>query len=271
MKEERYNTMFRDIEAKIQGAMGSGTYDWVDRRVFDQVFDRLTLMALYKMMKSGVIDTLDFPVARGKEAHVFHGTNLAGEAVAVKIFHTSNAVFKNLVQYIEGDPRFTGLRRKHRDLVEVWVRKEHRNLSRLARWGLNVPMPRGVHKNVLVMDYLGTAAAPSPKLREVSVDDPQSVYDDLLQFLAVSWQKGKLVHGDFSPYNILWHDGRACIIDVGQGVVDSHPKAQEFLVRDVTRLVEWGQKNGLDVVLADAMYDVLNMDLSDVEQVELPE
>ena len=177
MKEERYNTMFRDIEAKIQGAMGTGTYDWVDRRVFDQVFDRLTLMALYKMMKSGVIDTLDFPVARGKEAHVFHATNLAGEPVAVKIFHTSNAVFKNLIQYIEGDPRFTGLRRKHRDLVEVWVRKEFRNLNRLARWGLNVPHPRGVHKNVLVMDYVGSAASPSPKLRDVEIEDPQAVYD----------------------------------------------------------------------------------------------
>ena len=186
MKEKRYNTMFRDIEAKIQGAMGSGTYDWVDRRVFDQVFDRLTLMALYKMMKSGVIDTLDFPVARGKEAHVFHGTNLAGETVAVKIFHTSNAVFKNLIQYIEGDPRFTGLRRKHRDLVEVWVRKEHRNLNRLARWGLNVPHPLGVHKNVLVMEYLGSDTSPSPKLREVEIDQPEAVYDDLLRFLAIS-------------------------------------------------------------------------------------
>ena len=271
MKEKRYNTMFRDIEAKIQGAMGSGTYDWVDRRVFDQVFDRLTLMALYKMMKSGVIDTLDFPVARGKEAHVFHGTNLAGETVAVKIFHTSNAVFKNLIQYIEGDPRFTGLRRKHRDLVEVWVRKEHRNLNRLARWGLNVPHPLGVHKNVLVMEYLGSDTSPSPKLREVEIDQPEEVYEDLLRFLAISWQKAKLVHGDFSPYNILWHEGRACVIDVGQAVVDSHPKAQEFLVRDVTRLVEWGQKNGLDVDLAGAMYDVLNMDLSDVEQIELLE
>ena len=271
MKEKRYNTMFRDIEAKIQGAMGSGTYDWVDRRVFDQVFDRLTLMALYKMMKSGVIDTLDFPVARGKEAHVFHGTNLAGETVAVKIFHTSNAVFKNLIQYIEGDPRFTGLRRKHRDLVEVWVRKEHRNLNRLARWGLNVPHPLGIHKNVLVMEYLGSDTSPSPKLREVEIDQPEAVYDDLLRFLAISWQKAKLVHGDFSPYNILWHEGRACVIDVGQAVVDSHPKAQEFLVRDVTRLVEWGQKNGLEVDLAGAMYDVLNMDLSDVEQIELLE
>lgn len=271
MKEERFNSMFRDIEEKIQGAMGTGSFDWVDRRVFDQVFDRLTLMALYKLMKTGVIDTLDFPVARGKEAHVFHGTSLSGEPVAVKIFHTSNAVFKNLVQYIEGDPRFTGLRRKHRDLVEVWVRKEHRNLTRLARWGLNVPLPRGIHKNVLIMDYIGTETAPSPKLREVLVDDPQSVYDDLIEFLAVSWQKGKLVHGDFSPYNILWHDGRAKVIDVGQGVVDSHPKSQEFLVRDVTRLVEWGVKNNLEVNLAEAMYEVLNMDLSHIEQIELPD
>jgi len=271
MKEERYNSMFRDIEEKIQGAMGTGSFDWVDRRVFDQVFDRLTLMALYKLMKTGVIDTLDFPVARGKEAHVFHGTSLAGEPVAVKIFHTSNAVFKNLVQYIEGDPRFTGLRRKHRDLVEVWVRKEHRNLTRLARWGLNVPLPRGIHKNVLIMDYIGTELSPSPKLRDVLIDEPQIVYDDLIEFLAISWQKASLVHGDFSPYNILWHDGRAKVIDVGQGVVESHPRAQEFLVRDVTRLVEWGVKNNLEVNLAEAMYEVLNMDLSHVEQIELPE
>jgi len=246
--------------------MGTGGYDWVDRRVFDQVFDRLTLMALYKLMKSGVIDTLDFPVARGKEAHVFHGTDINGQPVAVKIFHTSNAVFKNLIQYIEGDPRFSGLRRKHRDLVEVWVRKEYRNMKRLARWGLDVPKALGVHKNVLVMEYLGSATSPSPKLREVNVDDAQPVYDRLLRFLAVAWQKADLVHGDFSPYNILWHDDQPWVIDVGQGVVESHPKAQEFLVRDVTRLVEWGEKEGLSVTLAEAMYDVLNMNLDDVEQ-----
>ena len=269
MKEDRYNTMFRDIESKIQGAIGTGSYDWVDRRVFDQVFDRLTLMALYKLMKSGIIDTLDFPVARGKEAHVFHGTSLDGKPVAVKIFHTSNAVFKNLVQYIEGDPRFTGLRRKHRDLVEVWVRKEYRNLNRLARWGLNVPKALGVHKNVLVMEYMGSEASPSPKLREVAVPVPEEVVDDLLHFLAVSWQRANLVHGDFSPYNILWHNERACVIDVGQAVVDSHPKAQEFLVRDVTRLVEWANKMGIELTLAEAMYEVLNMDVGDIEQLPL--
>ena len=32
----------------------------------------------------------------------------------------------------------------------------------------------------------------------------------------------------------------------------------------MTRLVEWANKNGIDVELADAMYDVLEMDLSHI-------
>lgn len=264
MTEKKYKRMFTEIEQGLSGVMGDGPFEWVDRRVFDAVFDRLTLMSLYKLMKSGAIDTLDFPIARGKEAHVFHGTGEFGP-VAVKIFHTSNAVFKNLLQYIEGDPRFGGLKRRHRDIVDIWVRKEFRNLSRLDKWGLAVPKPIGVHKNVLVMDYLGTPTSPSPRLRDVKILNPQVVYDELIEFLAVTWQKAKMVHGDFSPYNIMWHDDRPVVIDVGQAVVQSHPKSQEFLVRDVTRLVEWANKNGLDVELAEAMYDVLEMDLSHIK------
>ncbi|MCH1527944.1 MAG: serine protein kinase RIO [Candidatus Poseidoniaceae archaeon] len=267
MAEKKYKRMFTEIEDGLSGVMGDGPFEWVVRRVFDGVFDRLTLMSLYKLMKSGVIDTLDFPIARGKEAHVFHGTGESGP-VAVKIFHTSNAVFKNLIQYIEGDPRFGGLKRRHRDLVDIWVRKEFRNLSRLEKWGLAVPKPLGVHKNVLVMEYLGTPNAPSPRLRDVKVIEPEPVYDELLEFLAVAWQKAKMVHGDFSPYNIMWHDDRPVVIDVGQAVVQSHPRSKEFLVRDVTRLVEWANKSGLDVELAEAIYDVLEMDLSHLETKE---
>lgn len=264
MSEKKYKRMFNEIEDGLSGVMGDGPFEWVDRRVFDAVFDRLTLLSLYKLMKTGVIDTLDFPIARGKEAHVFHGTGESGP-VAVKIFHTSNAVFKNLVQYIEGDPRFGGLRRRHRDLVDIWVRKEYRNLLRLSKWGLSVPKPLAVNKNVLVMDYLGTATAPSPRLKDISVPNPASVYEELLEFLAISWQKANLVHGDFSPYNIMWHGDKPVVIDVGQAVIQSHPKSQEFLIRDVTRLVEWANKSGLEVDLAEAMFDVLEMDLTHVE------
>ncbi len=264
MNEKRYTDMFSKIENGLQGVLGKGQFEWVDRRVFDQVFDRLTLLSLYKLMTKGHFDTLDFPIARGKEAHVFHGTSENGP-VAVKIFHTSNAVFKNLMQYIEGDQRFGGLSRRHRNLVDIWVRKEYRNLLRLAKWGLRVPEPIAVQKNVLVMEYIGDEISPAPRLRDTEIENPEEVFDYLIRFTATAWQKANLVHGDLSAYNILWHEGEAVVIDVGQGVVQNHPKSEEFLVRDVKQLVRWANRNGIDVELAEAMYDVLEMELDEEE------
>ena len=257
MKESKFKRMFEEIEGGLEGVLGTGQFEWVDRRVFDQVFDRLTLLSIYKLMKAGSIDTIEYPIARGKEAHVFYAKSSEGP-VAVKIFHTSNAVFKNLMQYIEGDPRFGGLKRRHRDLVTIWVRKEHRNLMRLKKWNLNVPEPLAVFNNVLVMEYIGVEGGPAPKLRDVEVEDYEVVFDKLLEFLCISWHDAKLVHADFSPFNVLMQDGEPVVIDVGQAVALAHPSANEFLVRDVTRLVEWGNKQGVDITVAEAMYEVLH-------------
>jgi len=45
-----------------------------------------------------------------------------------------------------------------------------------------------------------------------------------------------LVHGDLSPYNILYFDSKLFIIDVGQAVVTDHPRAKFFLQRDCTEV-----------------------------------
>ena len=79
----------------------------------------------------------------------------------------------------------------------------------------------------------------------------------MLDMVAVAWQKANLVHADLSEYNILWHDGEPWFIDVGQGVTDQHPHSEEFLVRDVSRLVHWISKQGYDVELAECMLRVL--------------
>ena len=256
MTESRFKRMFEEIEDKLQGVLGTGQYDWVDRRVFDAVFDRSTLMSLHKLMQSGEIETVDYPIARGKEAHVFHATTNQGPA-AVKIFHATNAVFKSLAKYIDGDPRFGGLKRRHRELVKIWVRKEYRNLRRMRKAGIRVPRPRAVLNNVLVMDLIGDDSEPSPRLKDITIDDPKGVFDDLLEMLAVCWQTCDLAHADFSEYNILWYDGEPWVIDVGQAVVSAHPSSNEFLVRDVTRIVQWINRQGYEVNLADSLLRVL--------------
>ena len=256
MTEPRFKKIFNEIEDGLQGVLGKGPFEWVDRRVFDAVFDRSTLLSIHKLMEKGEIDTVNYPIARGKEAHVFHASSINGP-VAVKIFHTTNAVFKGLAKYIDGDPRFEGLSGRHRQLVNIWVKKEFRNLRRLRKHGIRVPRPISYHKNLLIMDLIGDSEA-SPRLRDVIIDEPYEVFLDLLEMVAVSWQKANLVHADLSEYNILWNEGEPWLIDVGQGVTHQHPHAEEFLVRDVTRLVKWINKQGFEADLADSMLRVLD-------------
>lgn len=257
MTEPRFKRMFDEIEDGLQGVLGKGRYEWVDRRVFDQVFDRSTLLAVHKLMQKGKIETIDYPIARGKEAHVFHATTNHGP-VAVKIFHTTNAVFKGLAKYIDGDPRFSGLSRRHRELVNIWVRKELRNLKRMRKHGLRVPEPLDSLKNVLVMEYIGDERGASPRLKDITIDKPYELFEDLLEFIAINWQTCELVHADFSEYNILWLDGEPWVIDVGQSVTRQHPSSDEFLIRDVTRLVDWINRQGHSVDLAESLARVLD-------------
>ena len=257
LSEPRYRKIFDEIEDSIQGVLGKGGFDWVDRRVFDQVFDRSTLLALHKLMQQGSIQTIDYPIARGKEAHVFKATSQGGP-LAVKIFHTTNAVFKGLAKYIEGDPRFSGLSRRHRELVNIWVRKEFRNLKRMRKHGIRAPEPKSNLKNILIMEFVGSEGTPSPRLKDIELGKPKEVFEELLQMVAILWQTCDLVHADFSEYNILWREGIPWIIDVGQGVTSAHPSANEFLVRDVTRITEWASRLGCDVSVAESMIRVLD-------------
>ena len=50
------------------------------------------------------------------------------------------------------------------------------------------------------------------------------------------YQKAKLVHADFSEYNILLHDGELVVIDVSQAVEHAHPHALEFLRMDISNV-----------------------------------
>ena len=108
------------------------------------------------------------------------------------------------------------------------------------------------------MTYIGNEEKPAPRLRDVKVENPDEVFSKLKNFIRVCWHDAKLVHADFSDYNILWHENEPMVIDVCQAVSDKHPHAKEFLVRDVQRLIDWGKKYNLENDLAEILYDILN-------------
>jgi RIO kinase 1 len=50
------------------------------------------------------------------------------------------------------------------------------------------------------------------------------------------------VHADISEFNIMMHRDEPYLIDIGQGVLLGHPKAEEFLRRDVENVIRYFRK-----------------------------
>ncbi len=125
--------------------------DTDERKIYDEVFDQDTLLTIYDLMSDGILDTLDFPIATGKEGNVFRATTTEGNHIAVKIYRISNATFKNIQKYIVGDERFRSMGRSKRRAIFLWAQKEYRNLERMTNAGILVPRPIKCQKNFISM------------------------------------------------------------------------------------------------------------------------
>lgn len=214
----------------------------LDRKTFDEVFDKITLLTLDKLISNRVLNILDFPISTGKEGNVFRGVTPENKLVAVKIYRTSTSTFKHITKYILGDPRFESFHKTRKDIIYVWTKKEYKNLERLQKIGINAPKPIISHNNVLVMQYLGNKNTAAPMLKDVKLENPEKIFEILIDYVKKMYQKADLVHGDLSEYNILFHKSKPYIIDVGQGVLNIHPNALEFLQRDINNLVRYFKK-----------------------------
>ena len=217
------------------------------RKTYTEVFDTRTLMALYKLFTRGVIDRLEFPISTGKESNVYRAYSRERGLVAVKIYRISTLRYRTIEEYVQGDPRFEQLMGRVRHLVYLWTRKEFRNLSEFRAAGVPVPEPITFWRNVLVMGYLGTEERPAPLLLEVTEADWDSLFLDIANSMRRAYLHARLVHSDLSEYNVMLHRGRCYFIDVAQAVSVEHPRASEFLARDVRNVVKFFSKKGLRV------------------------
>lgn len=236
------------VEGRLSGVLQREAFrkkGEADRKTMDEVFDRQTLLTLYKLISNGHFETLDYPVSTGKEANVFHATTRAGESLAVKIFRTNTATFRSFMTYISGDPRFEDVRPNRRDVVYAWAQKEYKNLLRLAEAQVRVPMPYEQNQNVLVMEFIGSDRAPAPRLKDLPPEDPEAAWETMLEQCRRTYVEAGLVHGDLSEYNILNWKGELVTIDVAQGVLLRHPMRRELLLRDATNLSRFFRKLGV--------------------------
>lgn len=213
----------------------------------EEVFDKSTLMLLYRILDQGRLSQIHGCIEAGKESRVYWGEDSEGEDVAVKIYLKASAEFrKGRLMYIEGDPRFQRIRKDTRSLVYLWAQKEFRNLQAASSAGASVPRPILVRGNILVMQFIGEKGTSAPLLKDLG-QVSAAMCQRLLKNIKLLYQKAGLVHGDLSEYNVMIWKKRPFIIDMSQAVVVDHPLSDVFLKRDLANLSNYFSKHSIEV------------------------
>jgi serine/threonine-protein kinase RIO1 len=250
-----------------------------------KALDKHVRLVISKAINSELIDRCNGAVKQGKEAVVYYAVGGCGPAsggfdVAVKVFKRIQE-FRGRGSYVDGDPRYVGRQFKNcteREQLEIWTEKEYRNLVRAHRAKVPVPTPLDYKQNVLFMRFMGNDGWPAPQIREIDMRKGSTkwvvLYNQVMESVRRLYVKGRLVHGDLSEYNILIapvfqvenyissDDGeetpsyelQTVLIDFGQAIDSRHPQAEELLERDLRRVNEFFDKQGITTMsVEDAM------------------
>ena len=219
---------------------------------------KFTSADLNALSKMGFLDELICGIKTGKEASVFLGRNSEG-FVAVKVYTDLRVrSFRRDALYREG--RFIGDARIERAIDQgsekgldahqiLWVQEEFRQMKHLHQHGVLVPRGLAVNGITLVMEFIGDAdGQPAPRISDLKMErgEAQEAFRQSVQNLKRIVGAGR-VHGDYSTFNILWHEGKAVVIDFPQVMEIRHnPNAKAFLARDVHSLCKSFRRQGVN-------------------------
>lgn len=228
----------------------------------EKKFDDFGLQNLHEM---GIVDELISEIKSGKEATVYLVKGPKGY-MAAKLYRDAVVrSFKKDLVYKMG--RYINKARQKKvmalsgkaDLapeLALWVQHEYDQLWMLHEAGLPVPEPMLGPKTtelskagrVVLMELIGDKDEPAPRLSDASLTEKEVeyAYERSLEIL-IELLRLERVHGDYSAFNLLWHEGDIVMIDFPQMVsIEENPQALEILQQDLDSLCSSFRAMGLD-------------------------
>ncbi|MCL5407917.1 MAG: hypothetical protein M1518_00950 [Candidatus Thermoplasmatota archaeon] len=210
------------------------------QKVFGYVFDKFTILNIYKLFTDKTLGRFEFPIASGKESLVFAASN-DDKFYAVKIYKTVASTFKNIERYAGQRWGIENTRNKRKFIVQ-WAHREYRNLELASASGVIAPRPIKVIGNVLVMQYVGTKRIPAPLMKDCDITE--NILTQTLHSIRTLYTKAQLVHGDLSEYNFLVYRKRPYMIDIAQAIQTNDKMALILLRRDIEIMTKFFNKFG---------------------------
>jgi RIO kinase 1 len=217
--------------------------------------------ALEPFVADGLIEDVLYPIKSGKEATVYccrGGRALAHELVAAKVYkERTHRSFRDDSLYREGRVildsrarRAAGKRTSFGGKVQsaLWTGHEWETLKTLHGAGADVPKPLAHSAGAMLLEFIGDADGAAPILKNASIEgsEAEGLLERLLDNVQL-WLTWNVVHGDLSPYNVLYTDGAPVVIDFPQAVDPRfNTNAFRLLSRDVENLVRFFARFGVE-------------------------
>ena len=209
----------------------------------------------------GSITDVLYVVRSGKEATVYCCRGAAasgGGLLAAKVYRPlERRNFRNDAIYQTGRDaamesrtrRALANKTRHGRDVQygAWINAEFQTMRMLYAAGADVPEVFCRSNGALLMEYFGDEQAAAPMLNRVTL--PRQDADKFLRAIidnVTLWLANHLVHGDLSPYNLLYWDGRIVAIDFPQAVdARVNPRARSLLCRDLENVCGYFSRYGI--------------------------
>jgi RIO kinase 1 len=213
-------------------------------------------------INDGLISEVLYEVRSGKEATVYccRGAEASGrEFVAAKVYRPlEHRGFRNDAIYQTGRDAILDSRSKralanktrHGRNVQfgTWINAEFQVMRMLHDAGADVPEVFARSGSALLMEYFGNERGAAPMLFRagISREDAGAALRKIIDNVTL-WLANHLVHGDLSPYNLLYWEGRIVAIDFPQAVdARMNPAARSLLVRDLENVCGYFSKYGIN-------------------------
>lgn len=216
-------------------------------------------------LDEGLVLELGPPIKSGKEATVFRCTahpNTGRHQLALKVHRartqrsfTHDSVYRegSMIHRVGGGNTRAaralraGSRFGRQVKSSTWCGHEWEISCQLYEAGLPVPEPVRMHGDAILMELFACEdGSPAPPLIHADLDAGaamalfDALCDDVEDMLALH-----VVHGDLSPYNVLWNGHEHRIIDFPQAVDPRfNSSAQRLMLRDLQNLARFCERFG---------------------------
>lgn len=97
---------------------------------------------------------------------------------------------------------------------------------------------------------------PAKRLKDVdlSLKKGEHFYREIVLNMCLMYKECKLVHADFSEYNILVYNDQLYFINVSQSVETDHPMVFEFLKRDCININNFFSRIGIHPISSKSLF-----------------